>query len=212
MQSRWLLALPMLAMLGCTTVAHRAAAPEPRYLFYLHGAIVEEQGPQGVSPRFGPYDYPGILAAFRERGFTVISEARPKGTNAVAYAGTLAGEVQALLTRGVDPSRITVVGASKGAVIAALASARLGNPRLRYVLLANCNPWLIRTYDPRLTGEVLSIYEASDDIGKSCDEVVRRSPGIARYHEVRLETGLGHGMVYRPLAEWVVPAAEWASR
>jgi len=131
-----------------------------------------------VSPRFGPYDYPGIIAEFRKRGFQVMSEVRPKGTDVSAYAGRLTGQIRALLDAEVDPSRITVVGASKGAVIAALASTWLRNPRLRYVLIANCNPWLIRTHDPRLTGEVLSIYEASDDIGKSCGDVAQRSPAI----------------------------------
>ena len=202
----------MLALTGCVMNAPRTHSPAPHYLFYLHGAIVEDQGPQGVSPRFGRYDYPGIIAAFRDRGFRVVSEARPKGTDPSPYAGKLVGEIEALIAGGVDPSHITVVGASKGAVIASLVSTRLRQPRLRYVLLANCNPWLIRTHDPRLTGEVLSIYEASDEIGKSCAEVARRSPGITRYHEVRLDTGLGHGMIYRPLPLWVTPAAEWASR
>ncbi len=193
-----------------------AAAPEraedPHYLFYLHGRIVEEQGPQGVSPVHGRYDYPAILAAFRQRGFEVVSEARPRDTDVELYAERVAREVEALIGRGVDPSHITLVGASKGAVIVALASTRLRRPNLRYVLLASCNDWLIRTHEPRLTGEVLSIYEASDDIGGSCRSLAERSPWLARFAEVRLETGLGHGMVYRPLDAWVAPAAEWARR
>ena len=66
--------------------------------------------------------------------------------------------------------------------------------------------------EPRLTGEVLSIYEASDEIGGSCKPVVDRSPDVKRFSEIRLETGLGHGMLYRPLPEWVKPAAAWAKR
>jgi hypothetical protein len=203
----------MLALAAACSAAPREAASEPaRYLFYLHGRIIEDQGPQGVSPRFGRYDYPGIIAAFRARGFAVRSEVRPANTDVEAYAARIAGEIEALIGNGVDPSHITVVGASKGAVITALVSTRLGRPGLRYVMLANCNDWLIRTHDPRLTGEVLSIYEASDDVGGSCGPVAARSPRLARFAEVRLETELGHGMVYRPLDAWVGPAADWARR
>ena len=188
------------------------SAPAPRYLFYLHGAIVEDQGPQGVSPRFGRYDYPGIIAALRRSGLTVESEVRPHGTDVNAYADKVVGQVRSLLARGVPASHITVVGASKGAVITSLVSTRLGEPHVRYVMLANCNDWLIRTHHPRLTGELLSIYEASDQTGGSCDKLVARSPQLSRYREIRLTTGLGHGMVYRPLAQWVGPTVAWAKR
>jgi hypothetical protein len=203
--------LPFLLALIAGSSAEASPSAE-HYLFYLHGRIVEEQGPQGVSPQFGRYDYPGILAAFRKRGFTVISEVRPRDTDVGVYADKVIGEVRALIARGVDPSRITIVGASKGAVIVALVSTRLRDPRVRYVMLAGCNPWLIRTHDPHLTGEMLSIYEQSDDIGRTCRPLAARSPGLRRFREIRLTTGLGHGMVYRPLAQWVAPAAAWALR
>ena len=41
----------------------RAPAAQARYIYYLHGRIVEDLGPRGVSPRFGAYDYPDIIAA-----------------------------------------------------------------------------------------------------------------------------------------------------
>ena len=208
--SRWrLAALSLLTACAQST----AAEPEPpRYLFYLHGRIVEDQGPQGVSPVHGRYDYPGILATFRARGFEVVSEVRPRDTDVDAYADKVVGDVRALLARGVDPSHITIVGASKGSVIATLVSTRLGDRGVRYVLLAACSPWLIRTHDPRLTGEVLSIYEESDELGRSCADVAARSPALSRYQEVRLDTGLGHGIVYRPLAQWLEPTVRWAGR
>ncbi len=189
-----------------------SAAPARRYLFYLHGAIVEDKGPRGVSERYGAYDYPGILAAFQRADLTVRSEVRPHGTDVSAYADKVVRQVRALLASGVQPSHITIVGASKGAVITALVSARVRQPHVRYVILANCNDWLIRTHDPRLTGELLSIYEASDEIGGSCNKVRARSPRLTRYKEVRLSTGLGHGMVYRPLRQWMAPAISWAKR
>ena len=69
-----------------------------------------------------------------------------------------------------------------------------------------------RTFAPRFTGNVLSIYEASDDIGQSCRPIAERSPAIKRFEEIRLETRLGHGIVYRPLPEWVSPAMAWAKQ
>ena len=208
--------MPGLLLAALLLSAAAPAAPRSEvgkhYLFYLHGRIVEDQGPQGVSPKFGRYDYAGILAAFRARGLEVVSEVRPRDTDPDAYADRVIREIRGLMARGVAPSRITVVGASKGSVIASLVSTRLGNPGVRYVLLANCNAWLIRTHDPRLTGEVLSIYEASDDVGGTCRPLAARSPRLRRFSEIRLTTGLGHGMVYRPIRAWIDPAAAWARR
>ena len=206
----WLAALWTAA---CTAAAPpQAAADDTRYLFYLHGRIIEDQGPQGVSPRFGRYDYPGILAAFHARGFEVRSEVRPRNTDMAAYAAQVAGEIEALIAHGVEPSHITVVGASKGAGITALVSTRLARPGVRYVMLAGCNDGLIRSHDPRLSGELLSIHEASDEMVGSCRALAARSPRLQRFEEIRLNTGLGHGMVYRPLDAWVEPAAAWARR
>ncbi|HEY6661436.1 MAG TPA: alpha/beta hydrolase [Sphingomicrobium sp.] len=190
----------------------RTSAPETRYLYYLHGKIVEDLGPQGVSPRFGLYDYPGIIAALRAGGLNVISEARPSGTDPSKYADKVVADIRRKIADGVAPSHITVAGASKGSVIASLVSTRLRAEGVRYVLIANCNDWLIRTHDPRLTGAVLSIYEASDHIGSSCRPLIKRSPAVKRFEEVRLNTGLGHGIVYRPLPAWVRPTIAWARR
>jgi len=196
---------------------HAAAAgaapePAPRYVYYLHGKIVEDQGARGISPRFGAYDYPGIVAALRGSGLNVISEIRPRETDPSAYANRVVADVRRQIASGVPPSHITVIGASKGAVIASLVSSRLQDRGVRYVLLANCNDWLIRAHDPHLSGDVLSIYEASDDIAGTCGPLVKRSPAVGRFREIRLNTGLGHGIVYRPLPAWVKPAIAWAKR
>ena len=204
------LGLATLAGAACTVVAERRQ--EVRYFYYLHGKIVEDLGPRGVSPRHGAYDYPGIIAALAQSGLEVESEVRPKDTDPRAYADKVAADIRAKLASGVAPWQITVAGASKGSVIASLVSTRLQQPRIRYVLIANCNDWLIREMKPRLSGEILSIYEASDDIGQSCRQVVRMSRAVTRFSEVRLHTGLGHGIVYRPMAEWLDPSFAWAKR
>ncbi|MFL6742253.1 MAG: alpha/beta hydrolase [Sphingomicrobium sp.] len=189
-----------------------AAQHDQRYVYYLHGKIVEDSGPRGVSPRFGRYDYSGIIAALRRGGLTVISEVRRRNTDPSAYADKVVAQIRRQVAQGVPPSHITVVGASKGSVIATLVSTRLADRRVRYVLLANCNDWLIRTWNPHLSGAVLSLYETSDDVGGSCRPLVRRSPAVTSFAEIRLTTGLGHGIVYRPLPAWTRPAIAWAKR
>ena len=204
----WRHALITLSLTACATAS---APPEnPRYLYYMHGKIIEDSGPEGVSPRFGPYDYAGIIRAFERAGLSVVSEVRPKGTDVSSYAEKVVSDVRSKLAAGVPASSITIVGASKGSVIAMLVSSRLRNDEIRYVFLANCNDWMERTFAPRFTGEVLSIYDASDDIGQSCRPIAQRSPALKRFEEMRLETGLGHGVVYRPLAVWINPATRWA--
>ena len=201
---------PALTLTGCA-VPDAAPMERPHYLYYLHGKIIEDLGPDGVSPRFGRYDYPGIIQAFEHARLIVKSEVRPKDTDPSAYADQLISEIRSKLATGVPPSNITIVGASKGSVIAMLASSRLRVDGVRYVFLANCNAWLEQTYAPRFTGDVLSIYEATDDVGQSCRAIAARSRSIGRFVEIKLETGLGHGMVYRPLAEWVDPTTAWAT-
>lgn len=196
---------------GCAA-ADPPRAEGSRYLYYLHGKIIEDLGPAGVSPRFGAYDYPGIVRAFERGGFTVISEVRPKDTDPSTYADKIVGDVRNRLAAGIPAANITIVGASKGSVIAMLASTRLQVDGIHYIFLANCNDWMERTFAPRFTGHVLSIYEASDDIGQSCRLIAERSPAIKRFEEIRLETRLGHGFVYRPLPEWVGPAMVWAKQ
>ena len=196
--------------LAACAATHRTPEERPRYLYYLHGKIVEDLGPTGVSPRFGAYNYPGIIKAFRSAGLTVVSEVRPKDTDPSAYADKIVSQIKGRLAAGVPPANITIVGASKGSVIAMLVSSRLRVDKVRYVFLANCNEWMEHTFAPRFTGDVLSIYEASDDIGQSCREIASRSVAKGRFREIRLETGLGHGIVYRPLNQWLRPATEWA--
>src|SRR5688572_10852150 len=41
---------------------------ESKYLIFLHGRILEEMPVKPVSPEFGPYDFEGIVKAFRDAG------------------------------------------------------------------------------------------------------------------------------------------------
>lgn len=180
-----------------------------RYLFYLHGRIVEDEGVGAVSPEYGRYEYTAIVKRLMVEGFTVISEVRLTNTDPERYADSIARQIQHLLDSGVAPSNLTVVGASKGSVIAMLVSSRLRAP-VRYVLIANCNEYIFRMFPLRLHGDVLSIYEASDELGQTCRPLFDRSPDLGQRREVRLETGLRHGFIFQPLEEWVRPAVVWA--
>ncbi|HST20125.1 MAG TPA: hypothetical protein VLR90_03350, partial [Blastocatellia bacterium] len=98
-----------------------------KYLFYLHGRIIEEEGINAVSQVFGAYEYEQILQTFVDKSFIVISEPRPKGTDVQQYAAKVVGQINILVQAGVPPQKITVVGASKGGSIAVATSSQLKN-------------------------------------------------------------------------------------
>jgi len=50
------------------------ADPAATYLFHLHGRIVQEQGREAVSPKYGRYEYDAILARLAEAGLVILSE------------------------------------------------------------------------------------------------------------------------------------------
>ena len=211
--------LGLLAVYAIVSVAHQrepsvasSALTDERYLFYLHGRIVEEQGAEAVSERFGPYAYKEIVQVFSDRGFTVRSEVRQKNTDVHKYANRLAGQIKELLDTGVAPQRITVVGASKGAVIAMLTSTRLQNSEVNFVLIAGCNGWAEATLAINLCGRILSIFEQSDEIGRSCQLIFSASTCEPVVREIELTTGKVHGVLYQPLSEWVEPTVAWAKQ
>lgn len=189
--------------------------PAERYLFYLHGKIVEDQGIPAVSPEYGEYKYLDILQKLSEHEFTVISEQRPRNTDGVAYAGKIAEQVSTLLAAGVPAKNITIVGASKGAGIAIYASHILNNDELNYVIMAICHPDNVVAFlqeNITLKGNLLSIYDTADDLAGSCQELFAFSQGqgISRYDEIVLDIGSGHGILYSALDEWILPIVEWA--
>ena len=185
-----------------------------RYLFYLHGAIVENEGIRPVSPEYGVYEYEKILDTFVNKGFTVISEARPRGTDPSQYAAKVAGQLNRLLKAGVGPQRITVVGASRGGAIAILASTLLKNRDVNFVILASCgNSSVYRNTKVDLWGSILSIYDLKDVTGAgTCRRFFDNSTGVSRHKEIVLRLGLGHGILYRPMREWVDPTIDWANQ
>jgi hypothetical protein len=212
------IALPVMLMLGMIAAVNAQGVftelpdkidTQARYLFYLHGAIVENKGLRPVSERYGVYEYEKILATFKARGFMVISEARPRNTNTGQYVQKVVSQVKDLLQAGVPPGNITVVGASKGGFITLLISTALQNKEVNFVILAGCNNAVLR-FDIDLYGNILSIYDEKDEIAGSCEKIFEKSTGLNAHKELKLKVGTGHGIVYKPLAEWIEPAVRWA--
>lgn len=188
-----------------------------QFLFYLHGKIIEDQGIPAVSPDYGEYEYQAILEKFGGYGFVVFSEQRSKNTNGIAYASRIAEQVTTLLNAGVPAGNITVVGASQGAWITVYVSHFLENEKLNFVIMAICHPDNIEAFKQDqifLYGNVLSIYDRADELAGSCQELFSLSEGkgISKHEEIVLNVGTGHGILYKPLDEWITPVIEWAGK
>ena len=162
---------------------------DARYVVYSHGLIVEGDNEMPVSPEFGRYDFPAIRRALFD-------------------GDTLVSWVRQLLSAGVRPERITLVGFSRGGQMTASASSRLAPEHINTALIAICsNGDFVR--DPPLTlgGRLLSLYETSDSVG-SCARLAARSP-LASFNEIAISTGKSHGAFFQPLTVWMGPLREW---
>jgi metallo-beta-lactamase class B len=183
--------------------------PRSRYAVYVHGRILEEQGVGAVSPDFGLYQYETILQALAVRGFTVIAEVR-KGDPGPDYPKKLAARVRKLLQAGVPPSQVTVVGASKGGFLTMATAAELREDGVSYVVLAGCGQ-STEAFATRLRGRILSVYDAADRFRPSCQTTFAGAPKLADKREIVVKKNLDHGLLYRPLADWLDPLVEWTT-
>jgi hypothetical protein len=207
-------ATPALAQRG-SILGDVPARPRPgaRYLIYLHARIVEEQrSPRPTDERFGLYEYQRILDTLAASGAEVIAEQRAPGTDFRAFGSQVADQVRQLLAAGVPAERIAVVGFSKGGAIAIVASALLRDPRIAFVFLAPCGDWVKGRDDVDVRGRILSIYEASDELGTSCEPLFAQASDPGEHRELRIDTGAGHGAFYRPRPEWLAPLLQWVEK
>jgi len=183
--------------------------PSVHYLVYLHGAILENKPKNPISPRFGPYRYREILDALTARGFRVVFEPRPARASVTRWAEHIAVELQRLIDAGVPASNLTVVGFSKGAVIAVLASGKIENEDINWVIEAGCGRWIERFPTVVPHGRILSIYDRTDTMAGSCSELFSRMSTQDRTDEIVLELDRGHGAFYSPDPAWMKPCVEW---
>ena len=183
-----------------------------RYLFFMHGNIVEKKGLPARSKEYGSYEYEKMLAAFADGGLVVISEVRRGDTDIHAFASRVAGQVRTLLDKGVPAQHITVSGFSKGGRMTALVSSLLANRDIHYVILAGCKESDIPRYHLELRGHVLSIYDRNDDRFGSCSALFATGGKDLVSQEIVLTTGRGHGVFYSPRKEWVEPLISWSQQ
>jgi hypothetical protein len=134
----------------------------------------------------------------------------------VKYAKKTAEQITDLLEAGVPAKNITVVGVSKGSYIAIYVSHFLENKKVNFVILGSCYPdevELLKQNQIILYGNVLAIYDSVDIYAGSCEELFSLSEshgGLSRHDEIVLNIGTGHGILYKPLDEWILPTVEWA--
>ena len=187
--------------------------PSSKYLFFLHGRIVERKGVAFAdSNDYGFYEYKKILNMLAKHGFTVISEARGGDTKVKRYAKKIASQVDTLIEEGVPARNITVSGFSKGGKITLVTSSLVGNERINYVVLAGCirkTKKFINKFSLDLKGRVLSIVDYNDDTFSSCEDMFNSSSGGLEHKEIILKEGSGHGVFYTPNDKWIKPMINW---
>ncbi|HHN74637.1 MAG TPA: hypothetical protein ENK10_05345 [Acidobacteria bacterium] len=191
-------------------------AAQVLHLIYLHGQIVQlQQDARPEHPRFGHYELKKILTALDEAGFSVSAAIRPRETTIDQAAEQLVTEVRTLIDSGVPPQQILVVGASMGGAIALSAAARLQQPALRLAVLGVCPSRFAKRLAAAgkgsISGRILAIREASDEMTASCPSWTVESAQTDHLvvREIILHTGLHHGFLFKPLPEWVEPVSAW---
>jgi pimeloyl-ACP methyl ester carboxylesterase len=176
----------------------------------LHGLIAEGDDPRPVHAENGVYDFPAITQAlFKDGGFNLIAQQRPKNADLATYAATLERWIRQLLGAGVPASRITIVGFSRGSYIAAYAADRLRETGIHTALLGSCSNGDVATNGAPLVlgGDLLNIYETTDSV-RECGVLAKRSH-LTSFKEVAITTGKKHGAFFQPRPEWIDPLMAW---
>ncbi len=133
---------------------------------------------------------------------------RPENTNPKKFSLKLSNDVQKLISLGVKPQNISLVGFSRGGEITILASNNLQNPDVNIILLASCASFMKNRELFKVYGKVFSIYETSDLVG-SCQFLINQSSDVSSFNEISISTGKEHGAFFKPISEWVKPVKKW---
>jgi len=183
------------------------------YIFFLHNRFLEEHTTSESHPEYGVAAYSEIIREFEKENFVVISEKRNGDVDVKQYAMKVKKQIDSLLDLGVAPKQITVVGTSKGGYIAQYVSTFANNPNLNFVFIACYTDADLQSLpDINFCGNILTIYEKSDPIGRSAVRRKEKSTcTIKHFKEIELNTGLKHGFLFKPLKEWIEPCIAWAN-
>lgn len=184
-----------------------------RFVFFLHNRYLETHELEEYHPDFGRTEYKEILSEFEKSGLNVISEKRKGNINAREYAQGVDHQIDSLISIGVKPNKITVVGTSKGGYIAQYVSTLANNPELNFVFIASFQDNDIQNIpEINYCGNILNIFEKSDSYGVSAIKRKESSTcKIDNFKEIELNTGMGHGFLFKPLMEWIEPTIQWAN-
>lgn len=180
-----------------------------KHIFYIHGRIIEQQGKNAVSEQFGKYEFDSIIAALKVENAIVHAEIRNSNVDYKLYALKVSKQIDELIQSGIEAKNITVIGASKGAIIACNISS-LNTNAINYVFLAGNNDYQEMNNEWKFHGQVLCIYDSSDDIaGKNYDYWKAKDNFTTKFEQIELKTNLGHGFLYKPLNVWIEPTKKW---
>jgi len=184
-----------------------------RFVFFLHNRFLETHELEESHPEFGRTAYREIVSEFEKNELKVISEKRNGNVNAREYAQGVVNQIDSLISTGVKPNKITVVGTSKGGYIAQYVSTLANNPELNFVFIASFRANDLQNIpEINYCGNILTIFEKSDSFGVSAIERKQNSTcEIENYKEIELNTGMGHGFLFKPLKEWIEPTVKWAN-
>jgi hypothetical protein len=186
-----------------------SAQNNTKHIFYLHGMIVEIQGVNAVSETFGEYRYNNIIEALKNTSAMVHHEVRTQQTDYNTFCEKISSQIDSLIAKNVNPKDITVIGASKGAIMTMTISSINKNP-INYILLGANSDRLEKQGDFTLHGRILGIYEKSDTIaGKDYQFWIDTSNEVEEFKQLEINTGLSHGFLYRPYEAWLKPAKAW---
>ena len=81
-----------------------------------------------VSEEYGKYEFDSIVNALKDSNTLVIAEVRTENVDYLQYANKVSKEIDSLVKLGIKSKEITVIGASKGAIIASNISNINSNP------------------------------------------------------------------------------------
>ncbi len=203
----------LIGILFCLTIFTCGKENDDRIIFFLHNRFLEEHDLNELHPEFGRTEYNEIIAEFKKGELKVISEKRSGNVNAREYAIGIVTQIDSLIKNGTEPKKITVVGTSKGGYIAQYVSTLANNPDLNFVFIASFrNSDIENIPEINYCGNILTIYEKSDPFGVPALERKKKSTcEIKHFKEIELNTGMGHGFLFKPLKEWIKPTIKWAN-
>ena len=202
----------IIAQRGIHSYLPKDTIKNKNYIFYLAPRVIEKYNEsEGIyKDRHGTFEYDAILTALGNKGFNiVISGARPKLIDPIIYSEIIVKQIDTLLKRGIGASKITVIGADKGALIAMFVSSKIKHKFIKYILLSACDNEIHKDPMIALYGQLLSIYDISDPYCSSCWTLFQSSGKNILFKEYQINTGNAHAYTYSPLKEWIELAIHW---